>query len=201
MIHFDPTAHAYTLNGKRLPNVTSILSPLSEYAEIPRHILDAASERGNYVHKMCELYLWGTLDESGIEPEYAGYLEAFKRFLSETGFEAAHIEERVYHRELMYAGTIDLGGTLPPRGRMRKAKFALIDIKTTFRLLQSVGPQTAAYLEAWNSHKPAQPFEERFGLQLKKEGTYVLQPYPSSTDFNIFRSCLAVHNFMRKQAA
>lgn len=200
MIHFDPIQHAYTLDGKRLPNVTGILAPLSEYAGIPRHILDAAAERGNNVHKAVELYLWDMLDEDSLAEEYRPYLEAFKKFQQETGFEAAFIEERVYHRDLMYAGTIDLGGTLPPRGRMKKSKFALIDIKTTFRLMQSVGPQIAAYFEAWNSHKPARPFEERFGLQLKKDGTYVLKPYTSSTDFNVFRSCLAVHNYMRKAA-
>lgn len=201
MIQFDPASHSYTLEGRCLPNVTSIMEPLCEYTRIPRHVLDAAAMRGQHVHRACELYLWGLLDERSLDEEYIPYLEAFKRFLSETGFVAESIEERVYHKTLLYAGTMDLGGVLPGRGR-KGDKRALIDIKTTFKLMASVGPQTAAYADAWASHRPKeQHFEERYGLQLKKDGTYKLQPFKSLNDSNVFRSCLAIYNFMNQEKA
>ncbi len=201
MIHFDPTAHAYFLDGKKLPNVTSILEPLSSYADVPKHILDVASDRGNYVHRACEMYLWETLDEDSLTEESKPYIQGFKKFMDDTGFLAEHTEARVHHSKLLYAGTMDLGGVLPVRGRMKKPRRVLIDLKTTFKLLQSVGPQTAAYFEAWNStHEKDEQFTERYGLQLKKDGTYKLQPYTSLNDMNIFRSCLAVYNFIRSQS-
>lgn len=198
MIHFDPTTHSYTLAGKRLPNVTSILSPLSVYAGVPQSVLDAAAQRGNDVHKACELVLWDLLDEESLSDEYKGYVEGFKKFLIETRFQAEQIEERVHHKTLLYAGTLDMGGLLPNGKKLRRA---LIDIKTTFKLLDAVGPQTAAYAEAWNSQKEKdEHFVERFGLQLKPDGTYKMLPFNTVTDITIFRSCLNIHNFMRKQA-
>lgn len=196
MIRFDPTEHAYYLEDRRLPNVTSILEPLCEYAGVPKSILDAAALRGQHVHEACEMYLWGTLDEESLDDDYKPYLDAFKLFLSETNFVPEHTEERVYHKTLMYAGTMDLGGILPGRAPKR----ALIDIKTTFKLMATVGPQTAAYQEAWNStHDKPEQYPHRYGLQLKKDGKYKLLPYTNTADMNVFRSCLVVHNFMRNQ--
>jgi hypothetical protein len=201
MLIFDPIHHVYTLEGRRIPNVTSIMTPIVDYSRIPAQVLEAAADRGNYVHKMCEMYLWETLEEDGLPDMYKPYLEAFKKFMAETGFIAEQIEERVYHKSLFYAGTLDLGGILPGRGRGGD-KRALIDIKTTFKLMASVGPQTAAYADAWASHRPkSEHFEERYGLQLKKDGSYKLQPFKSVNDSNIFRSCLAIYNFMQQEQA
>jgi hypothetical protein len=137
------------------------------------------------------MFLWGTLDESSVEPDYVPYLDAFKLFLTDTGFEAVHIEERIYHPDLKYAGTVDMVGELA-------GKVALIDIKTTFKLMKSTGPQTAAYKDAWEkSGNP--PIDWRYGLQLKKDGTYNLAPMKSPIDLNIFRSCLAIHNYMMEK--
>ncbi len=95
---------------------------------------------------------------------------------------------------------MDLGGTLPPIGRRKEPHRALIDIKTTFKLMKSVGPQTAAYNDAWASQKPkAEHFDERYGLQLKKDGKYILKPMKSIVDSNVFRSCLAIYNFMKEK--
>lgn len=202
MLTFDPIEHKYFYNGERVPNVTTILSPLSEYASVPRKVLEQAAARGNYVHEMCEQHVWGLLDESSIDEGYRGYLDAFKGFLRETGFEAEYVEQRVFHTQLRYAGTLDLGGTFPPMGRRRNPHRALIDIKTTFKLMASVGPQTAAYNEAWKSQQPKElHFDERYGLQLKADGSYKLLPYKSPFDMNTFRACLVINNFMTKEKA
>jgi hypothetical protein len=77
-------------------------------------------------------------------------------------------------------------------------KVALIDIKTTFKLMKSTGPQTAAYKDAWDKTW-SQPIDWRYGLQLRKDGTYNLAPMKSPIDMNIFRSCLAIHNYMTEK--
>jgi hypothetical protein len=199
ILTFDEATHTYHLGGAQIPNVTTILEPLIDYSGIPWRIMEAARQRGDYVHKACELYCWGLLDEESIEPEYKPYIEAFKKFMAETKFEPEFIEQRVFHSKLRYAGTLDLGGILPPLGRVRTPRRALIDIKTTFKLMASVGPQTAAYLEAWNSTAPKdQRFEVRYGLHLQKTGQYKLLPFKEPSDMNIFLSCLNINNFMRK---
>lgn len=195
---FEPGAHVYSLNGVRLPNVTSILDPLVDYSGIPRKIMEAAKMRGDYVHKMCEMFAWGTLDEESVAPEYMPYLTAFKKFLTENHFEPLYVEERVWHKTLKYAGTLDLAGHLRI-GKARNPKMALIDIKSTFRMMASVGPQTAAYQEAFNSHRDkADHFKERFGLRLTAAGTYQLLPCSDSHDFTVFRSCLNIYHFIQK---
>lgn len=195
-LQFDPGAHAYHLDGVRLPNVTSILDPLVDYSGIPKKIMQAARERGDYVHKMCEMYVWGMLDEDEVVPEYKPYLEAFKKFLAETQFEAVHVEERVWHKALRYAGTLDLGGYFRNN---KKQPLVLIDIKSTFRMMASIGPQTAAYQEAFNSHRPKpEHFKERMGLRLTMAGTYQLLPCSDTHDFTVFRSCLNLYHFMQK---
>lgn len=197
ILNFDEDSHTYTLGGKVIPSVTQVLSPLTEYAGIPKHILDAAADRGNYVHKACEMYLWETLDEDSLKEEARPYFNGFKKFMSETGFIPEVIEERVYHPTLKYAGTLDLGGILPPAGRRKKPQRALIDLKTTFKLMRAVGPQTAAYFDAWAAANPKDKFEARYALQLKKDGTYCLEPMKDRTDSNIFLSCLNIFNFMK----
>lgn len=198
MISFDEATHTYTVDGVIVPNVTSIMRGIVDYSNIPRHILDEASERGTYVHKCCEMFLWGTLDESSVEPGYMPYLDAFKLFLGDTYFIVEHIEERVYHRKLKYAGTVDMIGIFPPIRTNGNSKRALIDIKTTFKLMKSTGPQTAAYKDAWESAGNDE-IDHRYGLQLKKDGTYNLAPMKSPIDMNIFRSCLAIHNYMMEK--
>lgn len=198
VLQFDEDSHTYTLNGLVIPNVTSIMEPLVDYSRIPERIMALARQRGNYVHRACELYCWGMLDETTVEPEYQPYLDAFKLFLFETGFIPELIEQRVYHEKLRYAGTMDLGGTLPPAGRRKRPIRALIDIKSTFKLMASVGPQTAAYLEAHNSSaKPADKFEARYGLHLQGNGKYRLLPMKEPSDMNVFLSCLNIYNFMK----
>lgn len=193
---FEEKDHIYRLDGEIVPSVTQVLGPVSQYAGIPKHILDRAAVRGNYVHTMCEYFLWGNLDESTVVPEYMPYLDAFKAFLKESKFQVEFIEERVYHAKLRYAGCLDLGGTLP--GRRGRVNRAMIDIKTTFKLLHSVGPQTAGYNGAWESTNDKDlHFDTRWGLQLKKDGTFNLLPLKSTNHNNVFRSCLAIFNYMK----
>lgn len=196
MLKFDEASHTYTFNGKRVPNVTTILDPLVDYSMVPTHILEAAKDRGDYVHKACEMVCWGTLDEDELDPEFAPYVDAFKLFLLETGFEPVHIEERVYHPVLNYAGTLDLAGTLPPKGKRKNPQWCVMDIKTTAAIMPSVGPQTAAYQEAWNHcHKPK--LTHRYVVKLSAKG-YELQALTDRGDLNIFLSCLNIVNFLAR---
>ena len=199
MIDFDEATHTYSRNGVVVPSVTQVLTPLTDYSSVPKWRLGQARERGDYVHRMCEMFVWGTLDESDLDKDYTPYLDGFKRFLKDTNFIPEHVEERVYHPQLHYAGTFDLGGSLPPKGRVRKTYRALIDIKTTYAFMPSVGPQTAGYKDAWNKMVDKElRFEKRMALRLKPD-EYELIPLRDEGDMNIFQSCLNVYNFMKRK--
>lgn len=57
-VFFDEGPHTYTLNGKELGGVTDIVKWLfpKTYDNIPDSVMDAARERGSFVHKKCEQY-------------------------------------------------------------------------------------------------------------------------------------------------
>ncbi len=199
MLSFEPSTHTYRFDGELVPSVTQVLAPISSYAGIPRNILDTAAARGTYIHQCCEMLLWETLDWDSVMPEYAEYVRAFERFLLESGVEVELPEERVYHPGLRYAGTVDLVCRLPKRKKLRRA---IVDYKTSLKLMPSVGPQVAAYQEAQNASQPKgeEKVLDRYGLHLKKDGTYVLEPYESPNDMNVFRSCLVIHNFLKEKS-
>ena len=198
MLTFDADTHTYRYDGKEVPGVTRVLEPISSYAGIPGHILNAAAERGTYVHAACELLVWDSLAWDDLDPECRPYVEAFARFLEQSGVDLELTEERVYHPALRYAGTADLICRLPKRRKMRRA---VVDYKTCLKLMPAVGPQVAAYQEAQNAGQPkgAEKVADRYGLQLKKDGTYSLVPYESPNDFNVFRACLTIHQFTQQR--
>lgn len=62
IVDFEPQEHIYSINGKKLRGVTSILSEYlfpDKYANIPTHILNNAKERGSAIHKEVEMWVNG----------------------------------------------------------------------------------------------------------------------------------------------
>jgi len=110
-LQFDEAAHRYTVNGKIIPSVTQIISSvgLYEYDYVSAETLAIAAERGRIVHAYIEWYEQGELDESSIDPELAGYFEAYLR-LKDSGLlpgKPSLIEWRGYSAKYGYAGTLD----------------------------------------------------------------------------------------------
>src|SRR3990167_4906978 len=105
MLTFDAVAHHYFWNGVRVPNVTTILAPLTDYSKIPRDQLERARQQGVAVHKMVELDCKNDLADV---PEWmAGHYSAWLSFKSETGFECWDSERQIFHQGMAYAGTLD----------------------------------------------------------------------------------------------
>lgn len=161
MIQFDPETHTYTLNGERLPSVTQILKPLYDFSAVPLDVLRRAAEFGNAVHKTVELYLKDDLDEQNLDSALVGPLTGFKMWLMDYPQFAERvpdIETPQYHARLKYAGTPDL--VYPD--------VAVIDLKSrpVNSLTDSI--QLAAYDHFGMGTR------ERYVLELKQDGTYVL---------------------------
>lgn len=63
-LEFDEETHTYTLEGKKLPSVTTLLDDGS-YKDVDPEILKRACERGTFIHKEIEEFLKeGTIGET-----------------------------------------------------------------------------------------------------------------------------------------
>lgn len=192
---FDADTHRYQLNGVSLPSVTQVIGYLNDFSQVPPETLERACHFGTAVHKATELYDLGTLDVDSLDPALVPYLDAWKKFLADTGFINEFVEEKVFSKKYGYAGTVDRIGILQ---RHR----SIIDIKSMSSISNShsISVQTAGYEQAfsemWDENK--QSFR-RYALQLKGNGNYNLVPYNDMTDFNVFLSCLNIYKWSNRK--
>lgn len=184
---FDPPSHTYRLGEAVLPSVTQLIDgALVSYAMVPPDVLEAARQMGLAVHRATELYDLADLDEASLDPQLRPYLEAYVRFRRETGFEPTAIEEQLYHPGLLYAGTPDRCGRMG-------GDLVVLDLKKMQVLNNWIGVQTSAYQELIGAHgrRP----KRRFGLSLRKDGTYKLHEFTSRDDWPCFMSLLTLFNW------
>lgn len=186
---FDEAAHVYRLGGVVVPSVTQLLEPIKpDFAGIPPSVLEAKRELGTAVHLACELDDDDDLDEDSVPEAVAPYLAAWRAFKSDTGAEVLMNEQKLAHRSLRYAGTLDR------LVRVRSGDVYLVDLKTAISMSASFGPQLCGYQllldESIYDLKLA-----RKGLQLRKDGTYRLVPYNNPNDMAAFRACLSLYHW------
>lgn len=171
-IAFDEATHTYLVDGKEVPSVTEILTPLHRsYGTINQSVLEYAANRGRAVHEALEMYdLGGELE---VVPETAPYIQAYLDWCDVYRPRWIGVEQIVYNESNGYIGTLDRIGSL------NGTEFAVVDIKTsqpTKEALVSVCCQTAAYAMAYAEQRGESPrFAEgikRYGLFLKADGTF-----------------------------
>lgn len=123
MNSYDPIAHSYSIGGVKVPSVSEVISPLSDFSGVHPAIMKAACSFGSNVHTTIELYLNGELDEENLDPHLGNVLTQFQLWNSgkNLGYNPNWIvEKQCYHPGLRYAGTPDI----VLRGE------AIIDLKT-----------------------------------------------------------------------
>jgi hypothetical protein len=189
---FDKSTHTYELNGRAVPSVTQVLEPLEMFDGIPSHVLEAARERGQFVHEAMALLVRDALDWSSLDVSLVPYIEGGKRFLEESGAVVIASEMRVACPKIRCAGTFDLLAYL------RDAE-CLIEFKATAALPRTVGPQTAAYERLYAAMHAGKP-RKRYCVQLKP-GDYRVHPLTDPADWSVFQSCLNIHYWRNKNAA
>lgn len=208
MLTFDEAAHRYYWHGQWVPNVTSILKPLTDYSMIPPAVLEHARQQGVAVHKMVDLHCRNDLDEATLPEWMTGHFAAWKRFLAESRFEVWGSERRLFHPKMCYAGTLDLIGIF--RDGDYAGEPSIIDIKRSLFAGPVIGLQLSGYMHAWNDSLKvgdARKVSGRYALQLRDNGTYRLEPFEDKGDWATFVAMLTQwrwkhkHGYFEKEAA
>lgn len=175
--------HVYTLDGKRVPGVTSICKILDDTA------FDwNAAKRGTDVHTLCDDYDIGVIDYD-VPEEYQGYLNSWISFKNKNELK---IDFSNWNIEIMVGSRCGFCGTID---RLCLQDKLLLDIKT------GVPQKTHAHqLHAYDLgaiETFACKRNKKVLVYLKKDGSYPkIQVVPhSGLVWTQFISALTVHNF------
>lgn len=167
----------YWLGDQSYKSVTGILGEVGirpDFSYVPKPILDHAIARGIAVHHATHLIDRDTLDESTVDPQISGFVDAYRRFRRECSVQIIAREGKLIS---------PLGfGLRPDIIAWVLTSRAVVDLKTAQNLGKCTGPQTAGYLIGWNSSFPKQIVENRYGLRLQSNGYYKLIPYEDPDD-------------------
>jgi hypothetical protein len=198
VLSFDPVLHEYRVNGDPVPSVTQLLDDAGltpDYSQVPPSVLQHARERGIHVDACCDLLDADDLDWRSVHPEGLPFVEAWLAFREHEGFTPAGSQVPLYHPVYGYCGTADAVGTLPG-GRP-----VIVERKTTAKMATTVALQTAGYgLDGLWYAPPgggvlapvpwARPV--RLGVQLRRDGSYLLVPYDDPEDLAAFLGVVAL---------
>jgi hypothetical protein len=203
---FDPAGHVYRLDGDIVPSVTQVLTRagLIDFSAIPPHIREAALLRGRIVHEAIHAFNERDLDVEAFArefPDYLGYFHAWRSFCDQRRFVPVLNEARVASRRHRVAGTLDCLGVLD-------GVAVLLDFKTGRPGDVAADLQTAAYLALaieWAGEGDdqrlreffgAHPVVRRYAVQLRREGSFALEPYTTPSDFREFVTLLAAQQIV-----
>lgn len=191
VLHFDEASHTYTLGGIVRPSVTQVLGKLHSFGMVPKEVLEAACQRGTYVHLLCQFHDEQDLDPASIG-EYAGYLDAWIKFSRDCDVKWDRIEHCMYSKRYGFAGTPDR------RGWLKGRPYASVDIKTGKSLHRVCGMQGAAYRQLAAEEDPQWLTARRATVQLAADGSYKFLPWDSPTDWPAFLSLVNLTNWVNE---
>lgn len=192
-ISFDESRHLYFVDGKVIPSVTQILTHNK-----PNFYKDnGADVTGTVVHKMLEEYdITGDADFYG--EYYQRYLKHYESFRNDYGSLWKFIEHKVFHRDLVYCGTVDRGGYIESNG-WHNLRPAVIDLKTGSSVPEWASLQTAAYAMALFPQSYKDCFRAVLHINPNKLKAYKLKVYEDASDFLRWEySCKKYHREMQE---
>ena len=185
---FDEESHVYTLRGLQLPSVTQIMKPLNAmiYNGVPDQLMMVAADRGTRAHSQVEAIVkYGIVE---VDEDTEPYVNAFQDFLQMFMPTWIASEYKTFHKNLRYAGMIDLIGYVNPDDGNG---VDVIDLKTTASWHPVLlGTQLSAYAEALKSQGIA--VRNVYGLQVTKYGKFRFEKL--GDEFKTFLHCLGVYN-------
>jgi len=205
---FDAPTHTYVLDGAVVPSVTGILKAagLIDFSSIPPFVLEAARARGTAVHAAIHYYNADDLDIPAFTDEFpdcVGYLEAWIRFRELRRFVPVLNEHRLASRRYQLAGTADCFGLLD--GAPVLLDFATGRPQDVAKDLQTAAYYTLALEWAADGEDPelaaflARGVVRRYGVALRRDGSFSLDPYSDPADFREFLALVDAYRIVTRR--
>lgn len=177
-----------------LPRVTAILDAVGlgpDLSHIYPVTLEVARARGTEVHRLIEADVYGYLDPAEVAPAYAGYLDAWRKFVAEAKFEPIKAEFEVTHKAWQYVGHPDVMGWLDGRR-------CIPDCKTG--TTEGAEYQVAAYVFAYNDEHPTAKAEVGAVLEMRENGTYRFTEVDLKAATQVWLAALVVYRAQKGRA-
>ena len=184
MLTFQSEGHVYRWDGVVVPSVTQVLKRCHSFGFIDAATLEAAQDRGTYVHALCELDDKDELDEDAERGgEFFGYLLGWRKFVAQYKPNWSLIETPLFSTQMRIAGTPDRIGTLEALG----SDEWVIDIKSSVAKHAVWGMQLAAYRRMAGEQMGA-PYHlsRRASVRLTADGDFKFDEYASKKDLPAF---------------
>ena len=186
-LKFYDATHSYYMEGKELTSVTYALQScgILDYSGVHWELLERAKLIGDIVHEIAHMYALGTLDESTVDINLGGYLEAIKKYFRENVKEVISVESKVFDLNFQYAGRTDIAYI---GHDMRKN---IDDYKTGVAIPLAARLQTAAYQKAFEKNYNIK-IPGRGAVYLNHDGTYTRTKFTNRQDFHEFIKCVGI---------
>lgn len=187
ILEFIEEDHSYFYNGKRVPSVTTIIGFVAgdPFSRVPPKVLEAARERGKYLHECIHAINDDDFVFDSVLAEYKPWVQSYLDWFRTSGYKPIHNEHRVYHEQFGYAGTLDTAGDL-------LGKRVIIDVKSGIHDERRFGMQTAGYALAYD------PSAMRYALQLIPNGSARLYHHKEPRDFIAWKQAVNLYQWLNR---
>jgi hypothetical protein len=181
---FDADAHRYTINGREVPSVTTVLR-----AVIPQwQASEWHMQRGTAVHACAALIARGV--EFEHDSQIGGQVAACRLFFEEVRPQVIHVERQVYSPLYGFAGTLDLAAEIT-------GEVCLTDWKAA--LSKVIQWQLGAYAIALKE-TTGETVRQGFGVELRDNGEYQIgESYDLTRAGREFLAILGTYNCMKRE--
>lgn len=191
-LEFEEKDHIYRLNGLVIPSVSEVMTPLSSalYKSVDPETLNHAAARGTSIHEAIENWIKFGIED--IIPDYKGYLNGFYQWWAKEKPTVVCSELKVYHKVLLYGGTVDLLAYIGNQ-------LTLVDFKTTSVLNDmTCKVQVEAYAQALASD--GIKVDRKIILHLVKDGTWDTRDYPAVDGpcWRVFSALKTVFDYIKQ---
>jgi hypothetical protein len=148
----------------KLPSVTTVLSPFTDFSGIRAVVLAAAAARGSRVHAACAAHARGLWADCFLRQEDKGFFKSFLGWANRAVSEFKAVETELVNDKLGYMGHPDAIVRM-----WGDRHLTVIDYKTPMSATKTWLPQIAAY--AHLAREGGYDIQRGLAVRLRKKGT------------------------------